>query len=207
MRLADLYLLLNEQSQILHWFNDQKGQFLVAIGADGAPFGKDETATSYLVSLLNILDGVQSCDHNYVLMGANCDDSNELMIEYTKHVVKEMENIEQKQYEVRGTTVTFQCKLIPSDQKWMSTMAGELNNAATYFSSFAAVTKKDINIINGKIGVDTSCTWKKWNFEKRKKDVEAVKKFKTKSKIPENSKNKNHRKKVTEHIASIKSRQ
>ncbi|XP_028517176.1 uncharacterized protein LOC110246686 [Exaiptasia diaphana] len=81
VRLAQLYLLLNEHSEILHWFNGLKGTFFVAIGADGAPLGKDESATSYLVSLLNILDGVQSCDHNYMIMGANCDETYEVMVE------------------------------------------------------------------------------------------------------------------------------
>lgn len=208
MRLAHLYLWLDEQSaQTLHWFNGEKGKFIVAIGADGAPFGKDETATSYLVSFLNILDGVQSCDHNYMLMGANCDETHELMFEYTKHVKREMEEIEGKKYEVRGATVTFQCKLIPSDQKWMSSMAGELNNAATYFSSFADVSKKDIRTINGTIGDDKKCTWKKWSYEKRMKDVELVKIFKEKNKIPENSQTSYQRTKVTGYIATLKSRQ
>ena len=42
------------------------------------------------------------------------------MFEYTKHVVKEMEEIERKNYAVRGKIVTFQRKLIPSDQKWIA---------------------------------------------------------------------------------------
>ena len=72
------------------------------------------------------------------------------MFEYTKHGVKEMEEIEgQKLCEKK--TITFQCKLIPSDHKWMASMAGELNNAATYFSSFANVSKQDINTINGQM--------------------------------------------------------
>ena len=160
LRLADTYLFLDEQSQILQWFNGQKGTFAVAVGADGAPFGKDETATSFLVSFLNILEGTQSCDHNYLLMGANCDENHEVMMEYTKKVIKEIEEIESKKYEVRGKTIAFQLQLIPSDQKWMSSMSGELNNAATYFSTFANVSKHDIKTIHGKIG-DSNCTWKK----------------------------------------------
>ncbi|XP_048585311.1 uncharacterized protein LOC125568043 [Nematostella vectensis] len=207
LRLADMYLMLNEHSNILHWFNDQKGKFIVAIGADGAPFGKDETATSYLVSLLNVLEGVQSCDHNYLLMGGNCDETHELMYEYTKHVIKEMEEIEVKEYEVRGIKISFQCRLIPSDQKWMASMSGELNNAATYFSTFANVSKSNMKTINGKIGHDSSSTWKKWAYEKRLKDAESVKSFKEKNKIPDGSKANNHRKKITEYIASNNSRQ
>ena len=88
--------MIDEQSKVLHWFNKQENKFIVAIGADGAPFGKDETATSFVVSLLNVLDGVQSCDHNYLLLGANCDEMHEVLYEYTKHVVQEMEEIENK---------------------------------------------------------------------------------------------------------------
>jgi len=38
-----MYLQLDEHNKVLHWFNEEKGKFLVAVGADGAPFGKDET--------------------------------------------------------------------------------------------------------------------------------------------------------------------
>ncbi|KAK3732768.1 hypothetical protein QZH41_006934 [Actinostola sp. cb2023] len=60
---------------------------------------------------------------------------------------KEMKEMEGKVYEVQGDSVTFECKLIPSDQKWMASMAGELNNAATYFSSFANVSKSNVKTI------------------------------------------------------------
>ena len=133
---------------MLHWFDGKESNFLVTIGADGAaPLSKRtrQLHPSHLVSFLNILEGFQSCDHNYMLVGANSDETHELMFEYTKHVVKEMKEIEGKNYNVRGKTNTFQCKLIPSDQKCMASMAGELNNAATYFSSFANVSKQDTN--------------------------------------------------------------
>lgn len=45
LRLSDMYLLLNAKNPCLHWFNGEKGVLHVAIGADGAPFGKDDTAT------------------------------------------------------------------------------------------------------------------------------------------------------------------
>ena len=86
--LADMYLTLNEHIKILHWF--KKGEFLVALGPDGAPFGKDETATAFVVSFLNILDGVQSSSENFLLIGANCDESHPLMIAYTQNVFEEM---------------------------------------------------------------------------------------------------------------------
>ena len=159
-----MYLQLDEHNKVLHWFNEEKGKFLVAVGADGAPFGKDETATSFVVSFLNVLDGVQSCDNNFLLMGANCDETHELMHEYTKHVVYEMEQIEDKQYEVNGNTISFQCKLVPSDQKWMASMAGELNNAATYFFTFGNVCQSTLKTIGGNLGKETNSTWKPWSY-------------------------------------------
>jgi len=48
LRLANLYLFLDSKTPCLHWFNGEKGVLHVAIGADGAPFGKDDTATGNL---------------------------------------------------------------------------------------------------------------------------------------------------------------
>ena len=207
LRLAKMYLQLNKYNKVLHWFQEQEGHFLVALGADGAPFGKDETATSFVVSFLNVLDGIQSCDNNFLLMGANCDETHELMFAYSEHVFDEMEKIEDKTYEVEGTQVTFKCKLIPSDQKWIAAMAGELNNAATYPSSFGNVCMGNMSVIGGSLGNEKNSTWKPWNFEQRLKDTKAVNLFKQKNKIPADTKDKGVRKKITTFIASIKSRQ
>lgn len=45
LKLADLYLHLDKEIPMLHLFNGEKGVFRVAVGADGAPFGKDDEAT------------------------------------------------------------------------------------------------------------------------------------------------------------------
>ena len=44
---ANLYLRINDSIPCLHLFNEQKGWFCVAVGADGAPFGRDDTVTTY----------------------------------------------------------------------------------------------------------------------------------------------------------------
>ena len=49
LKLADLYFDLHKQAPMLHWFNGEEGLLWVAVGADGAPFGKDDTATGRLV--------------------------------------------------------------------------------------------------------------------------------------------------------------
>ena len=70
--------------------------FYVAVGADGAPFGKDDTATAYLVSFINSLQRVQSCNDNHLLLGANCEEDHVLMKSYSSHLASEMREIEGK---------------------------------------------------------------------------------------------------------------
>ena len=92
----------------------------MALGADGAPFGKDDTVTAYLVSFLNPLNRVQSCDNN-LLLGANCEEDHPLMKSYSNHLREEMEQIEEKTLTTKiGEQVLFKFELIPSDMKWMS---------------------------------------------------------------------------------------
>ena len=100
LQLASLYVKINATLPCLHWFNEEVGVFHVALGADGAPFGKDETATAYLVSSLNVLERVASCEDNFLLMGSNCKEDDPVMINFTKHLVKEMQTIKEKKYMV-----------------------------------------------------------------------------------------------------------
>ena len=106
----------------------------MAMGADGALFGKDDTVTAYLVSFLNLLNRVQSCDDNHLLLGDNCEEDHPLMKSYPNHLREEMEHIEGTTLtSERGEQVVFKFELIPSDMKWISSHLRELNNCATYF--------------------------------------------------------------------------
>ena len=62
--LAKLYILidkaLGKDSFFLHFVDMPDYHFHIAIGADGAPFGKDDEATAWLVSFLNVGKHVQS---------------------------------------------------------------------------------------------------------------------------------------------------
>ena len=203
LRLADLYLLLDSKSCCLHWFNGKRGVMYVAVGADGAPFGKDDTATAYLISILNLLNRVQSCNDNHLLMGANCAEDIPLMKHYTKYLKEEMEEIEgKKMMTERGHQVEFRFALIPADMKWVSSMSGELNNCATYFSSFANVNQTDKTTIGGSIG-GPEATWHPWSFKKRLETARKVENFKKRLKDPEGK----QRSEVTKFIARVKSRQ
>ena len=203
LRLADMYLTLHEKDPCLQWFNGEEGVLYVAVGADGAPFGKDDTATAYLVSFLNLLQRVQSCNDNHLILGANCEEDHALMKSYTNHLTEEMEEVEGKQLTTeRGKQVVFKFELIPSDMKWMSSHSGELNNCATYFSPFANVNQTSKRTIGGTIG-GLEATWQPWDYTKRLVMAERVVKLKSKLRDPMGK----QRNEVTKFIAQNKSRQ
>ena len=66
----------------------------MVVGADGAPFGKDDTVTAYLACFLNPLNRVLSCNDNHLLLGANCEEDLPLVKSYSNHLKEEMEQIE-----------------------------------------------------------------------------------------------------------------
>ena len=138
------------------------------------------------------------------MLGANCEEDHPLLKKYTEHLTKEMDEIEGKCWKTeRGYEVSFKLKLVPADQKWVASMSGELNNAATYFSSFANVNQDNKGTMGGSIGEHSNATWKPWNYDDRMKTVKKVEKFKKKLKDPV----KKERNKVTAFISKERSRQ
>ena len=246
LQLADLYLFLDVRVPCLHWFNGEKNVLYIAIGADGAPFGRNDTATgnytslvskkiffpalwasvwsknnggpwaspwichciacmgikinnnkhsgivwiflmflfvfylraAYLVSILKILQRVQSCNDNHLLMGANSPEDSSLMKHYKNHLRREMEEVEgQQKTTPQGYQITFRIKLIPCDVKWASSMSDELNNCANYFSPFTNANQNTRTTMDGSIG-GLNDTWQEWEYGKgiaTAKKVEAMK--------------------------------
>jgi hypothetical protein len=72
IKLAEFYLNSDEYDILTF---DEPNKFHIALGGDGAPFGKDDTACSWLVSILNIGKGILSSNENYILFGANCSEN------------------------------------------------------------------------------------------------------------------------------------
>jgi hypothetical protein len=75
---------------------------------------------------------------------------------YTDQLRQEVE--EKKLTTERGHEVVFKFELNPSDMKWVSSMCGELNNCATYFSPFANVSQDNKDTMGGSIG-GPGATW------------------------------------------------
>jgi len=59
----------------LNHFGSDIYHFRLAIGADVAPFGKDDEATAWLVSCLNVGNHIASQNENFLLADANCSES------------------------------------------------------------------------------------------------------------------------------------
>ena len=195
---------LRKESEKLTWFSE-KGAFKVAIGGDGAPFGKWDESMSWLVSFLNVGARVASPNDNFLLFGANCKEDHPAVKLFTKELSSKIAEIEKKTYMMSEMQVTFSFELVPSDMKFLAFINGELNNAATYFSSFANVSKEDCTKLDGKFGTTLDCNWKPWPYKKRLDIAKQVAKFK--SKLPSTLAKSTQRTKVTQFIANKKSRQ
>ena len=175
--LAELYILVDQafgsESFLLH-FGSAPYHFRIALGADGAPFGKDDEATAWLVSFLNVGKHFQSQSDNFLICGANCSENHISMQRYARKLVSDIAHIEKQTYSINGIDVKFTVDLLPCDMKWLSLMGGELNNAAYYFSPFGDVNNDNKMIANGSLGDDISCSWHPWVYEKRIEVVEKV---------------------------------
>ncbi|CAB4005598.1 Hypothetical predicted protein, partial [Paramuricea clavata] len=136
----------------LKWFGEADGKFMVAFGGDGCPFGKNGTACSFLVSFLNASKRVASNSDNVLVFGANCEETSKLVKGYVQSVYKKIHDLVGKVFEINSLHVTFQFQEFPNDMKMLTMLAGELSNAATYFSSFVNVSQHDLTDLNGKFG-------------------------------------------------------
>ena len=69
-QLAKFYLNMQGKCKgTLKWFGGTEGRFLVAFGRDGCPFGKNESACSFLISFLNVGNRVASSSDNFLSLG------------------------------------------------------------------------------------------------------------------------------------------
>ena len=151
----------------------------IAIGADGAPFGKDNEATAFLLSFLNIEGRVASCNDNFLILGANCGEEHEAAKHYCSRLMDNIVNIEANSFSIAGrNNVKFQFSLVLADMKWLTTYTGETNNAFHYFSTFANVNADNKATLNGSLGDNVTCTWQPWKYNDRLKNARLIAEFK-----------------------------
>ena len=201
--MASFYLKVAQEN--LLWFNNEINTFHVAVGGDGAPFGKDDTACSWLLSFLNRGKHILSSSEKFLIFGANCSESS-LVQQYVEFLFREMSEIEKTTFQVNGTEVKFTFSEFPNDLKMLAFLAGELLVSATYFSTFGDVNTSNCDVVTGTFGSGPTHTWQPWKYNQRVAISKEVEKLKLKVEKQKGSKV-SKRKKVTSFISDKKSRQ
>ncbi|XP_028417490.1 uncharacterized protein LOC114541889 [Dendronephthya gigantea] len=109
VRLANFYLN-NGEYQIVNF--GEPNTFHIALGGDGAPFGRDDSACSWLVSFLNIGQGVLSSNENFLLFRANCSENCVPVKRFLGKLMIDIKRIESKSYSVlaKEESVEVKCK-------------------------------------------------------------------------------------------------
>ena len=98
LELADMYVAIDQSDPFLMHFGSEKYHFRVAVGADGTPFGKDDEATAWLISFINVGQQISSEKENFIIAGANCGESHISMVRFAKMLVADISHIEKQQY-------------------------------------------------------------------------------------------------------------
>jgi hypothetical protein len=206
--LAEFYLS-GCSGHLINWFGAPY-TFVISLGGDGAPFGKDDTSCAWLISFLNIGRGVLSSNENYLLFGANCSENCIPAQRFIKLLLTDIYSLEKEPisctHDGKQLMVRFSIGELPNDMKMIAFLAGELSNSAKYFSSFADVSSDNADNIHGTFGREAKNTWKPWEYSDRMKVVKSVEQLKkkiSKTKLSDTTK----RHKVTSFIAEKKSRQ
>ena len=176
-RLAKFYLHVNEErhDKLLVFGEDETCiLFLFSIGGDEAP----SSGTAFLVSFLNIGKRVCSSFENFLIFGGNVKENGEIIKRYVAKLVVDINYLESQTFDIKlndkNVKVKFKLEMLPNDLKMLAFLAGELNNAAYYFSTFANVNKD--NCINVDISFNSggSTDWMPFKYEKRLNNVTLV---------------------------------
>ena len=158
IKLAEFYLS-GCTGHTITWFGEPY-TFFVALGMDGAPFGKDDTACAWLVSLLNI--------GNYLLFGANCSENGIVVQKFIKMLLADICDIEKRfmicSHNGKQVNIKFSIGELPNDMKMLAFLSGELSNSAKCFSSSANVCNDNANATRGTFGRSNQNTWTPWNY-------------------------------------------
>ena len=179
--LAKFYLEVNkERKDKLKVFtkfpkkNQSSVLFLIAVGGDEAP----GSGTSFLISFLNVGKRIASSMENYLIFGANVKENSIIVKRYLKDLVHQLHYLESKVFDIESDDgvipVEFKVEGLPNDLKMLAFLAGELSNAASYFTTFANVNKNDSNDITKEFSINGKTYWKPFSYQKRLVDAQQV---------------------------------
>ena len=77
---------------------------------------KNESACSFLVSFLNVGRRVASSYDNFLIFGANCDESSPVTKKFVRSLVPQIAELERTEYEFEGFKYRFRPKELPNDK-------------------------------------------------------------------------------------------
>lgn len=190
----------------LKWFGKTEGTLLVVFGGDGCPFGKNESACSFLVSFLNKGKRVASRSEHFIVFDGKVQETSLHVKKCINFLCKQIADLQSRVFEINDLHVTFHFEELPNEMKMLAMLGGELSNSTTYFSSFANLTTEDCTDLKGTVGFGPLCKWKPLEYGNRIKIVKAVVSFKA-SLDAKHLPVKQKRSKITEFLARQKSRQ
>ena len=172
----DLHLRLPHLSRKLTWFNENTNHFIFQFSDDGAPESSQLTMSIGSLTCWNFGDRVRSRDFQYILHCVSLGEKHEVLESIWKQHTDEMEMLEGNVFNVcdRQCTLEFQ----PSaDMSWQSWANNELNQAATYPSPYANVSKGNMCTMGATIGLREEDLFKPFTLEIRKSHVNKVDNF------------------------------
>ena len=144
------------------------------------------------------------------MFGANCKEDCIPVARFLKKVVSDISDLEKSTFSLdcNGTSIDVKFKIseLPNDMEMLAFLAGELSNAAMYFSTFADVSSDTMNKLDGTFGFTGKEVWKPWRYETRinvAKQVGTLKKSLAKKQMAASTR----RSKITSFIAQKHSRQ
>lgn len=210
--LAKLYLHVNDKrlDKLVYPLAGKRNLaskvMLLSIGGDGAPL----VGTVFLLSFINIKRRIASSFENFLIFGCNSEETSLTVKLYLKTLVEDIKYLESKVFEVEVNQVKhlieFKLAMLPNDMKFLSFLAGELGNQATYFTTFADISKHDAVNYKKEFTMDGTEFAKPFTYEHRLKAASAV--VKKKEIIEKTNKaTSTKRTELTKYIAKLKSRQ
>jgi len=174
--ILDLHIRLPYLTNNLVWFNENENHFVFQFSDDGAPETSELAMSIGSLTSWNFGERVRSREYQYLLHCLSIGEKDPVMEGLWLQHSEEMLLLEGNILNVCGKecTVEFQ----PSaDQSWQSWANNELNQAATYPSPYANVSKGSMCVMGGTIGTSPQSTWTPPSKEKREKDLEKLEEF------------------------------
>ena len=115
---------------------------------------------------MNVGRRVASSYDNFLIFGANCDESSPVVKKYVRSLLPQPSQLERTEYEFEDFKYRFKLEEWPNDMKMLAMLAGELTNSAKYFSLFGNVSKADCTDLTGTFGTENFNKWKPWITKK-----------------------------------------